>query len=162
VNVRVVGPFEEFVGREQQGLVAVAVGLTGNVADAQEVVQDVLTDAARRWEVISRYESPVAWARRAVVNRSMSVLRRRWADARRLARLREVEGREEYTLPPETAQVWDEVRRLPRRQAQAVTLRSVFGMSIQEIAQTLEITKATAQVHLDRGLKTLRERGVGS
>ena len=89
VTVVVVESFDVFVRREQRGLVALAIGLTGNVQDAQDVVQDVLIAASRRWATVGAYESPAAWARRAVANRSTSVLRRKAAQARRFSSARQ-------------------------------------------------------------------------
>ncbi len=54
--------------------------------------------------------------------------------------------------------LWDEVRRLPARQAQCVVLRHVDGLDAAEIADLLGCSAATVRVHLHRGLRTLRSR----
>ena len=52
---------------------------------------------------------------------------------------------------------WSEVRRLPRRQAQTVALAYVYGMSVAEIAATLEVSPGTVKTHLSRGRAALAQ-----
>ena len=53
---------------------------------------------------------------------------------------------------------WDQVRHLPRRQAQAVALRYLYDMQIVEIAQTLGCSEGSVKVHLSRARQTLAAR----
>ena len=59
-------------------------------------------------------------------------------------------------MPDESAHLWAAIRALPRRQAEVVTLKAVYGLSIHEIADTLGIAKSTAQTHLRRAMAALR------
>lgn len=136
---------------------ALAYALTGSLSDAHDVAQDVLISAARRWDEISSYQSPSAWARRAVMNRSTSIVRRRVADGKRLLRLQSRVTLDSASMPDESAELWQRVRQLPLRQRQVVTLRVVLELSLQEIADVLGVSKTTAQVHLERALNSLRE-----
>ena len=47
------------------------------------------------------------------------------------------------------------IRRLPRRQAQVITLKALFRLSLQEIADELGISKESAQTHLARARTAL-------
>ncbi len=47
---------------------------------------------------------------------------------------------------------------LPRRQAQAIALRYVYGLDIADIADTLGISNGSAKVHLYRGRQALATR----
>jgi RNA polymerase sigma factor (sigma-70 family) len=58
----------------------------------------------------------------------------------------------------EIDKIWREVRRLPRRQLEVVALTYMEGMSMTEIAEVLEVTKQTVNVHMRRARKTLSDR----
>lgn len=124
-DVRVVETFDSFARRERRGLVALAYGLMGDLQAAEEVTQDALFAASRRWNAVGQYDSPVGWVRRVVANRSTSMVRRRFADAQRFARLisRHSESLVVPLMPSESEHIWALVRQLPRRQAQVITLR---------------------------------------
>ena len=53
---------------------------------------------------------------------------------------------------------WDHVRRLPRRQAQAIALHYLEDRSVADVADILGCSVATAKVHLHRGRHALAER----
>ena len=47
---------------------------------------------------------------------------------------------------------------LPRRQAQCIALRYVYGLDVADIADTLGISDGSAKVHLHRGRHALAEQ----
>ncbi len=117
-----VEPFEAFYRREYTRMVAIARALLRTGAAAEDVAQESFVAAHRHWHRIAGYEDPGAWVRRVLINRATSLQRRWGAEQRAMTRLG---GRVEDTLPelsPRTTEVWNEVRRLPRRQAQATVL----------------------------------------
>jgi RNA polymerase sigma factor (sigma-70 family) len=48
-------------------------------------------------------------------------------------------------------QVWEAVRRLPRRQARVVALTYLDGLSRREVAEVLDCSDETVKTHLERG-----------
>jgi RNA polymerase sigma-70 factor (ECF subfamily) len=116
--------FEQLYRSDYRRLVALAYGLSGSRAAAEELVQEAFLAAHRRWNEISTYDEPTAWLRRVVVNRSVSLVRRRVAEGLALARLG---GRRSLpdTLPESDESVWRAVRALPRRHAQVVALHYI-------------------------------------
>lgn len=155
-QVRVVESFDDFYRRERRGLVALAYALTGNADAADDLAHEALSAAGRRWDHVGALEQPIGWVRRVVSNRSTSFVRRRIVEARALPRL--IARTERSTIPSmpvESEHVWAAIRRLPRRQAQVVTLKALFRLSLQEIADELGMTKETAQTHLTRARATL-------
>ena len=54
--------------------------------------------------------------------------------------------------------LWQEVRRLPRRQAQAIALVYLNGLARRDVAEVLGCSEETVKTHLDRARKTLSER----
>ena len=148
--------FEEFFRRELRPLIGLAYALSGSRVGAEDIAQEALAAAARRWEEIGQLESPGGWVRRVVANRSVSTIRRRVSEARghaRLALRREVAIVPE--LPSDSDHLWTLVRRLPRRQAQVVTLRALDTLSLQDIATILGLSKESVHTHLRRARETL-------
>jgi RNA polymerase sigma-70 factor, ECF subfamily len=146
--------FEQLYRRDYGRLVAVAYGLSGSRAAAEELVQEAFLAAHRRWDEIGAYADPAAWLRRVVVNRSVSVVRRRVAEGLALARLgarRQLPD----TLPEHDEAVWRAVRALPRRQAQVVALHYVDDRAVAEIAVILGCAEGTVKAHLHQARQSL-------
>ena len=153
------GPsFDRLYQAEYRPLMALGWTLTGSREAAEELVQEAFLDAYRRWEVVGALQRPGAWVRRAVLNRSVDVHRRRRTAEAGLRRLHA-----ERTVPTAEADCIDEtfwaaVRSLPERQAQCVALHYLEDRSIDEIADILDCAPATVKVHLFRGRQTLADR----
>ena len=148
--VAVTEDFEAFYRRQYPRAVGLAYALAGKRHLAEEIAQDAFVAGYRQWHKISRYENPEAWLRRVVVNRSTSVLRRGITEVKALPRLRS----EVLDLPPLEAgagAVWDAVRALPRRQAQAIALFYLEDLSTEQIADVLKCSPGTVKTHLKRG-----------
>ena len=79
--------FEELYRSDYRRLVALAHGLSGSRSAAEELAQEAFLAAHRRWDEIGTYADPAAWLRHVVVNRAVSVVRRRVAEGLALARL---------------------------------------------------------------------------
>lgn len=82
--------FDEFYRREFAGCVVLAVAVTGERQGAEDIAQEAMFDAHRRWERIGAYDSPRGWVRRVVVQRSVKWSRRRTNERR--AALRSLTG----------------------------------------------------------------------
>lgn len=117
-DVPVVGrgePFESFVRREGNRLVGLAYALSGSRSAADDLAQDALLAAYRNWEEVGRLDNPGGWVRRVVANRAVSLIRRRVAEAKTLARLDRPRRADWGELSADTEWIWAEVRRLPKR-----------------------------------------------
>jgi RNA polymerase sigma-70 factor (ECF subfamily) len=150
-------PFETFYLRELSSLVSLARALTGSAATAEDIAQEAMVAAYRRWDYVARLDLPAAWVRRVCANMATSQLRRRTTEARallRLSRTREIP----LELETSDAEFWAEVRRLPRRQAQSIALHYLYDMSVIDIAQTLDCSQSSVKAHLVRGRATLARR----
>jgi len=150
------GPsFDAFYDREMPRLVALAQALAGP-AVADDIAQEAMIAAYRRWDHVAAFASPEAWVRRVCANAAVSLLRRRAAEGRALLRLGS--RPEPVALPPAYSAFWDEVRRLPRRQAQATALRYVYDLELADVARTMGCTEGAVKVHLSRARTTLAAR----
>jgi hypothetical protein len=60
--------FETFYAASYRRLVVQLLGVTGNLHDAEDAVQEAFARAAVRWRRVSEYEAPEAWVRRVAFN----------------------------------------------------------------------------------------------
>ena len=149
--------FDAFYAREYSSLVAMAFALTGSRGHAEDVAQEAMLTAYRRWDDVSRLDLPVAWVRRVCANTATSLVRRRVVEARALLRLR-ARPVVVAELDETDGAFWAEVRRLPRRQAQCVALRYVYGCSVSDIAGILGCADGTVKSQLWNARARLAER----
>lgn len=157
--VRVPEGFESFYRRERRGMVGLAFVLSGSRLAAEDLAQDAFIAAMRDWDRVGALDQPAAWVRKVVANNAYSMLRRLKAETRALTRaavkLRMAQIPE---LPGLSAEVWSEVRRLPRRQTETVALYYLAGLTMPEIADQLGCSKETVNTHLRRARATLAQR----
>jgi RNA polymerase sigma factor (sigma-70 family) len=144
--------FDVFYGRYHNRLVALAVALCGSTTVAEDLVQDAFVAAYGQWEQI---QHPDAWIRAVVANRAASLFRRRALEARKLLLGVAPDPSAEPELYRQVDELWTEVRKLPKRQAQAVALRYVDGASLAEIAGILGVSENTVKTHLQRAKRAL-------
>jgi RNA polymerase sigma-70 factor (ECF subfamily) len=145
--------FEAFYLEEYPRLLALARGLVG-AAQAEDVAQEAMLVACRRWREVSQKERPDLWVRRICSNLAVSAFRRRLRDARILARLSATRPAT-VTMPEPAEQFWRAVRVLPARQAQAAALRFVYDMPLDEVARTMQCSTGTVKQHLSRARSAL-------
>jgi RNA polymerase sigma-70 factor, ECF subfamily len=154
LHVRIRTDFDTFVRSTYPGLVGVATALTGNVQDAEDMVQDTMLKAFVRWNQIRDYEHPQGWAHRVLVNRCRGWWRQRRTEARYLASLRREEA---VTAGPSPAALafWQAVRHLPERHRQVVALYYAADMSVDEVAGVLAVPSGTVRSDLTRARAAL-------
>lgn len=145
--------FEDFYRQNYPRAVAVARALAG-ARSAEDIAQDAFVAASRQWDDLVQ---PERWLMRVVANRSRSLLRRRYTEARALGRIGGA-ATEAPELSESTEEVWSVVRGLPRRQAQTIALLYVDGLSTTEVADVLGCAESTVRVHLHRARQKLAER----
>jgi RNA polymerase sigma factor (sigma-70 family) len=145
--------FDDFYVAELPRLMALARGLAPAHL-AEDIAQEAMLVAYRRWREVTALERPDLWVRRACANLAVSQFRRRMVELRVVARLA---GRRQppVELSERTEDFWDAVQALPRRQAQAAALRFVYDMPISDIAATLGTTEGTVKQHLRRARTAL-------
>jgi RNA polymerase sigma-70 factor (sigma-E family) len=158
------------------GLVRLAVVVTGDRAAAEDIVQEAFLGLYRRWDRLPDMSAPLAYLRVSVMNGCRTALRRRsrlglWPgagsggdlDEAALARPGGLAESAEASalLGEEQRVVAAALRKLPRRQREAVVLRYYLDLSIEETARVMGISPGTVKSATHRGLaavgRTLRE-----
>jgi RNA polymerase sigma factor (sigma-70 family) len=148
--------FDECYASHYRPVVRLAAALVGRWDVAEELAQDAFVALHSRWRRVSEYESPEGWLRHVVVNRSVSVLRRRVVEARLLVRLAGQRDRL-IDLPSPDREVWRAVAALPKRQAQVVALTYADGLTASAVATVLGCNENTVRTHLRRAKATLAD-----
>jgi len=144
--------FDEFYASELPRLRALARGLCAP-DQAEDVAQEAMLVAYRRWHDVARLERPDLWVRRTCANLAISQFRRRLAELKAAVRLGS--RRPLPQMAPLSEEFWHAVRALPRRQAQAAALRFVYDMPVAEIANVLGCSVGTVKQHLSRARQAL-------
>lgn len=148
--------FDSYYRRDYRSLIGLAYVLTGSNTQSEDLVQEALTEAHRRWGQVSRYDDPGAWVRRVLVNRSRSRFRRLKSEAKALAM---IGGRRVDHIEPteRVTEVWAAVRSLPTRQSHVIALFYWEDRSVAEIANILDCGQETIKTHLKRARRSLAE-----
>lgn len=157
-DLAIPGSFDAFYRSEFSRLVNIAYALSGSRLAAEDLAQDAMIAAHRNWHRVGLLEKPGAWTRRAVINKAASLYQRRMAELRAVARLGPLRGSLPQPLDADSDDLWQEVRRLPRRQAQAVALFYVDDMTVATIAEIMKCAESTVKVHLHKARQTLAKR----
>jgi RNA polymerase sigma-70 factor (sigma-E family) len=148
------------VFREHHGeLVRLALLMVGDLATAEDVVQDVYASLHKRWSRVAADDAPLPYVRACVLNGCRSVLRRRGLARRAGALHQAVEhdasAESEVILSEDRRAVLAALARLPRRRREVLVLRYYLGLSEAEIAAVLGISPGTVKSTAARGLAAL-------
>lgn len=156
VEVWAIDTFERFYETQFGPMVGLAYQLTGRRDVAEDLVQEAMVRAYREWGRISSYERPDLWLRRAVLNLTTS----RWRRQRTAARSWIASGRPTDVPGPsaDTDTLWEQVRCLPRRQAEVVVLYYGCDLPVDDVAVILECSPGTVRTHLVRARTALAAR----
>jgi RNA polymerase sigma-70 factor (sigma-E family) len=146
--------FPEFFASQYGRLRRLGFLLTGDWAEAEELAQEALVRIYWRWSLVRRQDHPEAYARKVLVNRHRSLLRRLRLEARH-ARRHRVEA-----LDPgpqeELLVVREAIRRLPTRQRTVLVLRYHQDLPEREVARLLRIPVGTVKSLGNRAMARLR------
>lgn len=153
-DVEIPEPLVRFFRDEYPAVVSLVYGLSGSRAAAEDVAQEAFLRAHRDWVRVEAMDSPQGWVRRVAINLATSRWRRLRAEASALAR----PSPDVSLVPPDDhlSAFWQEVRRLPTRQAQAVALHYLEDMPVDEIAAVLGVAEGTVKALLSQGRERLR------
>jgi RNA polymerase sigma-70 factor (ECF subfamily) len=140
--------FAELYERHYEGIFRAALRITGNPADAEDVLQTVFLRVLARGGDVEDVALPAAYFRRAAVNAAVDVLRRRQVHAESV-----YDDRARNTVQPSLL-LKEQLRRaiaaLDSEDASLFLLRHVEGLSIEELAAMFQIEKNNAAVRLHR------------
>ena len=133
-----------------------AYRVTGNPADAEDVLQTVFLRLMRRDEASAPLEQPEGYLRRAAVNASIDLLRERQRTGQAVLESLPASG-----ACTELRELRDTLRhalaKLDARQAEMIALRFFEGYTNKEISQMLGISQILVAVTLHRAKGKLQK-----
>jgi len=160
----------EDVFRDQWGRVlATLLGVLGDIELAEDAAQEAFALAAERWPRDGEPNNPTGWLITTARNRAIDRIRR----DRTLARKTEQLGRELRDLPEDTM---DDTAALPDERLEliftcchpalaldaqvALTLRTLGGLSTDEVAGAFLVPFETMSKRLSRAKRKIRQAGI--
>jgi RNA polymerase sigma-70 factor (sigma-E family) len=148
--------FREYVTTRSQSLLRTAYLLTGNRADAEDLVQAALAKTYQAWDRIEDRQALDGYVRKAMVNTHISWWRRRRLDEYPTD---EIPDRAVADHAP-GSDLQDTLRRaidrLPQRMRAAVVLRYYEDMTEAEVADALGVSLGTVKSTVSRAVAKLR------
>ena len=158
---------------ESARIVSALTRHTGDFAWAEDLAQEALVEALARWPQTGIPDTPGAWLLSVAKRRAIDGWRRRERlqvrEAVMAHDLREEEARHPVEADGDPDRIDDDVLRLvfvachpvlPAQARLALTLRTVAGLTTEEIARVLLTTVPTVQQRIVRAKRSLAEAGV--
>lgn len=161
--------FRLLVERHQRRVFAIALGLVRDEQDAREIAQEAFLRVHKGLNQFHGGSSFFTWLYRIVTNLSIDLMRK---PSRREAELHfalEVEDADSSLLPPAENDPYDAVRRtqlsariqlaleqLPPYHRGVILMREVEGMSYEEMAEAMQVSKGTIMSRLFHARKKLQ------
>lgn len=148
-----VAEFDEFYQGSRQRLLGYVFLLTGDLAEAQDVVQEAYMRAWQHWSTIHGYDDPEAWMRTVASRIAVS----RWRRIRGRARAYLRHGAADPAPAPSlnTVAVVEALRRLPAEQRVAIAMHYLLGMPVVDVARETGAPVGTVKARLHRGRTAL-------
>ncbi len=129
-----------------------ALARTASVPDAEDVFQDVFLQYFRHEDKFHTDEHRKAWLLRCTINRCKTLMASPWR--RRTVPL---DTAAEVGVEDDYREVYNAVLSLPEKYRAVIHLHYFEGLSVAEIAATLQSTEGTVKSQLSRGRALLRD-----
>jgi RNA polymerase sigma-70 factor (ECF subfamily) len=141
--------FAAFYAGSYRRLLGQLFAVTGDLAEAENVLQEAYARAFARWSRVGDYDLPEAWVRRVAINLAAMAERSLRRRARALLRLGPPPLVPE--LSPDLLDLRDALAALPLGQRQVIVLHHLVGLPVEEVARELRLAPGTVKSRLARG-----------
>jgi RNA polymerase sigma factor (sigma-70 family) len=146
--------FVELYKTEHDRVFQVTYALCRDATTAEDATQEAFVRALEGWDRLRDQPWAAGWVTTTAANIARRMLRRR----------RWLPGAEahEADLVTDGVDLWQAVKRLPRRQQQAVTLYYALDLPLAQAAAVMGCREGTVKAHLARAREALRARLEGA
>lgn len=149
--------FRDYVAARSTALLRTAYLITGNRADAEDLLQTALAKTYLAWPRIRQRDSVDAYVRRVLVNTHTSFWRRhRHVTVTPVEHLPERPGRDATGDSDIHDALWSALETLPARMRAAVVLRYYEDLPEADVADVLGCSVGTVKSQTSRALTKLR------
>lgn len=149
--------FGEYVRSRSHALLRAAHAITGNRADAEDLLQAALVKAYQSWDRVDDPAALDSYVRRVMVNTHISGWRRRRVDEYPTDDLPDSPSADDATAGSDLRDVVQRaIDRLPRQMRAAVMLRYYDDMTEPEVAAALGVSVGTVKSTVARAVAKLR------
>jgi RNA polymerase sigma-70 factor, ECF subfamily len=145
--------FAAFYTASYQRLLGQLFAVTGDLAEAENLLQEAYVRAYARWAQVRAYDRPEAWVRRVALNLAAMAARRLRRRAAALLRLGPPPAVPE--LSPELLDLHHALHALPLGQRQVIVLHHLVGLPVEEVARELGVPAGTVKSRLARGRRAV-------
>ena len=147
--------FDAFYAGTNRRVLHQMYAMTGNLADAQELVQEAFARAWQRWSQVSAYDDPEAWVRTVAWRLAAS----RWRKAKNGVSAMMRHGPPDNAPEPsiDNVALVAALRQIPDAQRRAIVLHHLGGLSVAEVAHEVGAPEGTVKARLSRGRAALAE-----
>jgi RNA polymerase sigma factor (sigma-70 family) len=144
-----------------KAMLNVAFRIVGNVAEAEDVLQESFLDAFKRIKDFRQETTFGLWLKQIVVSRSINQLRKRKVELVELGddvdNLADEQPEGDEEIQYKAAQVKHAMNELPEGYKQVISLYLIEGYDHEEIGQILGITENTSRTQFLRAKRKLGE-----
>jgi len=145
---------EDLYSRSQRRIVIQVAALTGDIDDAEDIVQEAFGRCATHWSKVSGYGDPEAWVRSVAFNLARSRWRRMTRGARVLRKLHH----EDHSDPDAgNVSLMIAISRLPADEREVVVRHHLLDLPVAEVALQLGLPEGTVKSRLSRARGRLAE-----
>ena len=145
--------FEAFYSASSRRLLGHVFAMVGDLAEAEDALQEAYARAWQRWGRVAGYEDPEAWVRTVAYRIAVSSWRR---TANRLrAHRRGARSDAEPGASPDRLALVAALREIPAEQRRAIVLHHLVGLTVEEISHDTGTPTGTVKSRLARGRRAL-------
>ena len=142
--------FDTFYTATAPSLIRQVHAFTGDLAEAQDCVQEAYARAWQRWARVSGYDVPAAWVRQVACRLAVSRFRRAALGRGLLPRTQSVPE-----IDPSRVALVAALKQIPESQRLAIVLHHVADLSVEQVAFETRVPIGTVKARLSRGRAAL-------
>ncbi|QXV66062.1 RNA polymerase sigma factor [Mucilaginibacter sp. 21P] len=145
-----------------KAMLNVALRITGNIGEAEDVLQESFTDAFNKLKDFRQDTTFGLWLKQIVVNRSINLLRKRRLELveiedGHLDNVPDEEPWDDEDVQYQVAQIKEAMKELPEGYRVVLSLYLLEGYDHEEIGQILNISENTSRTQFLRAKRKLSE-----